>query len=90
MIPSETYDTLRATLVQAESILLRVLGFELRLSSPMDFLERYLERAMEDLGEMGEDYDGWSKEERAEYGVVDGGWMEARVGRDARARIVDA
>jgi len=79
-IPSETYDTLRATLVQAELILLRVLGFELRLASPMDFLGRYLERAMEGV-EAGEDYEGWGREERMEYGVEEGGWRTMRVGR---------
>ncbi|KAL8827803.1 MAG: hypothetical protein Q9191_002960, partial [Dirinaria sp. TL-2023a] len=72
-IPSETYDNLRATLVQAELILLRVLGFELRLPSPMEYLPRYLERAMEDLADAGEDYEGGGKDARAEYGVVEGG-----------------
>jgi len=66
--------------VQAELILLRVLGFELKLASPMDFLGRYLERAMEGV-EAGEDYEGWEREERMEYGVEEGGWRAARVGR---------
>jgi len=61
-------------------ILLRVLGFELRVASPMDFLERYLERAMEGV-EAGEGYERWEREERAEYGVEEGGWRGTRVGR---------
>ena len=89
-IPSEAYDTLRATLVQAELALLRVLGFELRLPSPMDYLPRYLERAMEDVNDVGEDYEAWEKEARAEYGVVEGGWMESRLGRIARRNVIDA
>ncbi|KAL8920090.1 MAG: hypothetical protein Q9208_006443 [Pyrenodesmia sp. 3 TL-2023] len=65
-VPSPKYDALRATVVQAELILLRILGFELRLSSPMDFLQRYLERAFEELDRVGEDYDAWDKEAREE------------------------
>ena len=89
-IPSEAYDILRATLVQAELILLRVLGFELRLPTPMEYLSRYLERAMEDVGDAGEDYEAWGKEERAEYGVVEGGWIESGLGRRAREKAVNA
>ena len=89
-IPSETYDMLRATLVQAELMLLRVLGFELKLPSPMDYLPRYLERAMEDINDVGEDYEAWGKEYRAEYGVVEGGWMGTRLGKRASEMIVFA
>ena len=89
-IPSETYDTLRATLVQAELMLLRVLGFELKLQSPMDYLPRYLERAMEDVSDVGEDYETWGKEYRAEYGVVEGGWMGTRLGKRASELVVFA
>lgn len=81
---------LRATLVQAELMLLRVLGFELRLSSPMVYLSRYLERAMEELKDAGEDYEAWGKEERAEYGAIEGGWMETGLGRRAREKTVNA
>lgn len=66
--------------MQAELVLLRVLGFELRSASPMDFLGRYLERAMEGV-EAGEDYGGGCREERMEYGVEEGGWRTTRVGR---------
>ena len=89
-IPSEAYDMLRATLVQAELMLLRVLGFELKLPSPMDYLPRYLERAMEDVSDVGEDYEAWGKEYRAEYGVVEGGWMGTRFGKSAREMVVFA
>lgn len=88
-VPSQTYDTLRATLVQAELILLRVLGFELRLPLPLDYLPRYLERAMEDAAEAGEDYDSWAKEEQEEYGVVKN-IMETGMGRACRATAVNA
>ena len=89
-IPSEVYDVLRATLVQAELMLLRVLGFELRLPTPMEYLSRYLERAMQDVSDAGEDYEAWGKEERAEYGVVEGGWIETGLGRRAREKAVSA
>ena len=76
--------------MQADLVLLRVLGFELRLSSPMDYLPRYLDRAMEPVNGVGEDYEAWGKEEKAEYGVVEGGWMESRLGKKAREKVVDA
>lgn len=56
----------------------------------MDFLPRYLDRAMEAVSDAGEDYEAWGKEEKAEYGVFEGGWMESRLGRKARAKVVDA
>ena len=81
---------LRATLVQAELMLLRVLGFELKLPSPMDYLPRYLERAMEDINDVGEDYETWGKEYKSEYGVVEGGWMGTRLGKRASEMVVFA
>ncbi|KAL8839794.1 MAG: hypothetical protein Q9170_001605 [Blastenia crenularia] len=88
-IPSPAYDSLRATLVQAELVLLRVLGFELRLPSPMEYLHRYLERAMEDVERVGEDYDAWDREGKEEYGVVDGA-MDTGLGRMCKERAVEA
>lgn len=93
-IPSTAYDTLRATLVRAELILLRVLGFELRIRLPLEYLPQYLERAMSDrLGrgwESGglEDYEAWSKEEKDECGVT--GLMDTGLGRACRASAVEA
>ncbi len=87
-IPSATYDTLRATLVQAELVLLRVLAFELRIPLPLDYLPRYLDRTLEDVASAGEDYEGWGKEEREEYGVVSA--MDTGVGRACKARAVEA
>ena len=81
------YDTLRATLIQAEKILLRVLGFDMRLILPLEFLPRYLGRALEDAAEAGEDYDSCSKEEREEYGVL-GSITETRIGRDCRETVI--
>ncbi|KAL8685155.1 MAG: hypothetical protein Q9218_007943, partial [Villophora microphyllina] len=89
-IPSPEYDILRATLVHAELLLLRILGFELRIPSPLDYLARYLERAMENVESVGEDYDGWGKEEKEEYGVVSGGLMEGKVGRGCRGKAIEA
>ena len=88
-VPSEIYDALRATLVQAELILLRVLGFDLRIPLPFDCLPRYLERAMRDLTDTGEDYDTWGNEEKEEYGVVKG-VMETGIGKACRNRVVAA
>jgi len=89
MVPSETYDILRATLVQAELILLRVLGFELRIPLPLDYLPRYLERAMGDVAEAGEDYDAWANEEKEEYGVMKSA-MDSGIGKACRAKAVGA
>lgn len=89
MVPSETYDILRATLVQAELILLRVLGFELRIPLPLDYLPRYLERAMGDVAEAGEDYDAWANEEKEEYGVMKSA-MDSGIGKACRAEAVGA
>lgn len=88
-VPSEIYDTLRATVVQAELMLLRVLGFELRVPLPLEYLPRYLERATEDLADAGEDYDEWGKEEKEEYGVVRTA-MDTGIGRACRAKAVSA
>ena len=74
--------------MQAELLLLRVLGFELRLSLPLDFVDRYLERAMTDATAVAEDYDRWGREEREEYGVV--AWMDTELGRACRSKAVHA
>ncbi|KAL8952914.1 MAG: hypothetical protein Q9222_001204 [Ikaeria aurantiellina] len=89
-IPSPIYDVLRARLVQAELILLRVLGFELRIPSPLEYLQRYLERALEEVESSGEEFDAWDREAREEYGVVNGGLMESRLGRMCREKAINA
>ncbi|KAL8642996.1 MAG: hypothetical protein Q9228_000395 [Teloschistes exilis] len=89
-IPSQEYDILRATLVQAELLLLRVLGFELRIPSPLDYIARYLERATEDVQRAGDNFDGWGREEKEEYGVWGGGVMEGRTGRGCREMAIRA
>lgn len=88
-VPSEIYDTLRTTVVQAELMLLRVLGFELRIPLPLEYLPRYLERATEDVNDAGENYDEWGKEEKEEYGVVKTA-MDTAIGRACRAKAVHA
>lgn len=88
-IPSTTYDTLRATLVQAELVLLRILGFDLRIPLPLEYLPRYLERAMEDVAGTNEDYDSMGKEEMEEFGVLQD-FMETRIGRACKAQAISA
>lgn len=88
VIPSTTYDTLRSTLVQAELMLLRVLAFDLRVPLPLDYLPRYLERTFEDVTDMGEEYEAWTKEEKEEYGVLLR--MDTGIGKACKARTVEA
>ncbi len=86
-VPSATYDTLRATLVQGEQILSRVLGFELMIPQPLDYLPRYLERAMGDVADAGEDYGAWETEEKEEYGVVKEA-MDTAIGKACKAKAI--
>ena len=88
-VPSETYDRLRATIVQAELVLLRVLGFELRFPLPLTYLPRYLNRAFENVERAGEDYEGWDAEKRAEYGVI-GSPMNTVMGRAITIKALEA
>ena len=89
VVPSTVYDTLRATLVQAELMLLRILGFELRIPLPLDYLPRYVERAMGDVTGASEDYNAWGKEEKEEYGVVKD-VMDTSLGRACRTKAISA
>lgn len=88
-VPSASYDALRATIVQAELILLRVLGFELRIPQPLEYLPRYLERALEVVANAGEDYESWSKEDKEEYGVMKDA-METGIGRACKIQAISA
>ncbi|MCJ1312309.1 hypothetical protein MMC25_005983 [Agyrium rufum] len=85
---SEQYDALRSTLVQAEMMLTRVLGFELRVPNPFDFLPRYIVRATGSIIERAENYDTWDKDEKDELGVIEG--RDTRLERSCRARVVAA
>ena len=89
VVPSTMYDSLRATLVQAELMLLRILGFELRIPVPLDYLPRYLERAMEDVAGASENYDSWGNEVKEEYGVVKDA-MCTSIGRACRSKAISA
>ncbi|KAM0796120.1 hypothetical protein BDR22DRAFT_893462 [Usnea florida] len=89
VVPSTVYDTLRATLVQAELMLLRILGFELRIPLPLDYMPRYLERAIGEVADAGENYDSYEKEEKEEYGVVKD-IMDTLFGRACRAKAISA
>ncbi|KAL8926091.1 MAG: hypothetical protein Q9172_001970, partial [Xanthocarpia lactea] len=70
-------------------ILLRVLAFELHLPSPLQYLQRYLERAMEDVENVGEAFNEWDRDAKDEYGVQSG-IMEGRLGSKCKQRAVDA
>ena len=74
--------------MQAELLLLRVLGFDLRSSLPWQYLPRYLERALADITNVAEDYETWGKEEREEYGVVT--FMETGIGKACRVKAIEA
>lgn len=89
-IPSEEYDILRATVIQAELLTLRILGLELRVASPFDYLPRYLSRVFADNMKKMEDYDALSEETRAEHGISHGGILETRIGRAVKAKVVEA
>jgi hypothetical protein len=87
-IPSMEYDGLRASLVRVELLLLRVLGFDLRVSSPFDFLERYISRALEDYDSVAEEYEQSGKETMEEYGV--GGLMDTSFARECGMKALQA
>lgn len=65
-----------------------MLGFDLRLPHPLEFLPRYLARALEELADATEDYEEWDREQREEYGVV--GRMDTGVARACRAKAIEA
>ena len=70
-------------------MLLRILGFELRIPLPLDYLLRYIERAMGDVAGASENYDSWRKEEKEEYGVVKDA-MDTSFGRACRSMAISA
>lgn len=70
-------------------MLLRILGFELRIPLPLDYLPRYLERAIGDVANASENYDSWGKEEKEEYGVVKDA-MDTSIGRACRSKAIRA
>ena len=89
VVPSTMYDTLRATLVQAELMLLRILGFELRVPLPLDYIPRYHERVRGDVADAGDNYGSYGNEEKEEYGVVKD-IMDTLFGRACRAKAISA
>lgn len=68
-------------------MLLRILGFELRVPLPLDYLPRYLERAMGNVA--SENYDTWGNEEKEEYGIVKDA-MDTSLGRACRTKAISA
>lgn len=55
---------------------------------PLEFLPRYLARAMEELADAAENYEEWDREQREEYGVV--GRMDTGVARACRGIAIEA
>ncbi|KAI9789328.1 MAG: hypothetical protein M1816_006217 [Peltula sp. TS41687] len=91
-IPSATYDALRATIVQGELVLLRLLKFDIRVPHALDYLPRYLQRAVDralgdTAGATKEDYDGLPRELKEEYRVVE--LMDTQLGRACRRDVVE-
>ena len=74
--------------MQAEMLLLRLLAFELRVPTPLDFVPRYLARAFKEVQDVSEDFDRWSKEEKEELGVIE--CKHGRLERSARLRAIQA
>ena len=72
--------------MRAELLLLRVLGFELRVPTPLEFIGRYTQRVMRDVRESADDYDRWELEERQEYGIA--GRMEIGLGRAVKVKAL--
>ena len=70
-------------------MLLRILGFELRIPLPLDYMQRYLERATGEVADAGENYSSYEKEEKEEYGVVKD-VMDTLIGRACRAKAISA
>ena len=87
-IPSEHYDRLRATLVQAELMVLRALRFEVRVPLALDFVPRYLHRTLEDMARVEDDYDRMGQDDKDEYRI--GGLMETATARACHAKVVVA
>ena len=58
------------------------------MSTPLDFIERYTDRAMRDLREFAEDYDRWDLEERQEYGIANR--MDIGLGRAVKLKALQA
>ncbi len=55
---------------------------------PLEFLPRYLARAMEELADAAEDYEDWDREQREEYGVVER--MDTGVAKACRGIAIEA
>ena len=87
-IPSKQYDALRATIVQAEMLLLRLLAFELWIPTPLEFVPRFLSRAFREVQDVSEDFDRWGKEEKEELGVLES--AHGRLERSTKFRVVQA
>ena len=87
---SKRYNEKRSTLVKAELLLLRVLGFDLRLVSPFDYVSQYLHRALQGIWAYCEELDDNSELRRENCGVAAARMMASRPGMDVRARVVEA
>ncbi|KAL0258878.1 hypothetical protein SLS55_006382 [Diplodia seriata] len=81
-------------LEQSELILLRVLKFELRVSTPFDFLSGYLGEAMRDFGvddgnaDAKGYFDDRNKEKKEADRIAD--LMETGIAKDCKAKALNA
>ncbi|KAI9841346.1 MAG: hypothetical protein M1838_003611 [Thelocarpon superellum] len=86
-LTSPLYAVLRATVVQAEMMLLRVLKFSIRMPIALHHLPRYLVRAIGDGDTVG-GYDGLSEDHKDEYKI--GALMDTALARAVTATTVNA
>lgn len=92
--PSPTYDALRSAFVRTELILLRVLRFELRVSTPFDFISGYMIGAMCDFGvgdsslDAADELDARSKEYKEGNRIID--VMETGIAKDCKTKAMAA
>lgn len=100
-IPSHEYDGLRDSLVRAELVILRVLGFDLCLPVPQRYLSQYVGTMLDDMGGVkirdgvpqSDDYSialrfkDMSRDKREEHAVLD--VMQTRLGGHADRMSID-
>ncbi|KAL1629806.1 hypothetical protein SLS56_005202 [Neofusicoccum ribis] len=92
--PSPTYDALRSAFVRTELILLRILRFELRVSTPFDFISGYMIGVMCDFDvgdsslDAADEFDARSKEYKEGNRIVD--FMETGIAKDCKTKAMAA
>ncbi|KAH7061226.1 hypothetical protein B0J12DRAFT_646994 [Macrophomina phaseolina] len=91
---SPTYDALRSALVRTELVLLRVLRFELRISTPFDCLPGYLSGVMREFNagdtssDAARDFDYRKKEQKEAERITD--LMDTNIAKACKAKALFA